>query len=102
MLRQNGMIDFVDELMDLVDEFLRQYQEQEGPFRNTLEKGLVVSYVLGCIRQDTETIWDALGQSPVFRGVSPRAIYEESNGEESLSEKNGLLPAIRERDWLEV
>jgi len=101
MLRQDGMIDFVGEIMDLVDEFLRQYEEREGPFRNALEKGLVVSFVLGCIRQDTEAIWDALGQSPRFRGVSPRAIYGESSGE-SLSEENGLLPGIRERHWLEV
>lgn len=95
------MIDFGDEIMGLVDEFLRQYEELEGPFRNALEKGLVVSFVLGCIRQDTEAIWDALGQSPTFRGVSPRAIYEESNGE-GLSEENELLSEIRERHWLEV
>jgi len=101
MLRQDGMIDFAGEVMDLVDEFLRQYEEREGPFRNNLEKGLVVSFALGCIRHDTEDIWDALGQSPTFQGVSPRAIYEESSGE-GLLEESGLLPEIQERHWLEV
>ena len=101
MLRQDGMIGFVYEIMGLVDEFLRQYEEQEGPFRNNLERGLVVSFALGCIRQDTEDIWDALGQSPTFRGVSPRGIFEESSGAGS-SEESALLSGILERHWLEV
>ncbi len=99
MLGQDGMIDFVDEIMGLVDEFLGQYEQREGPFRNELEKGLVVSYTLGCIRRDTEQIWDALGQSPTFRGISPRAIYDEG-GEADPLEESGLLSRIQDRRWL--
>lgn len=98
MLGQDGEIDFTDEIMGLVDEFLRQYEERESPFRNELEKGLIVSFALGCIRQDAEHIWDALGKLPAFRGVSPRAIYEESAEPDSSAESE-LLTKIRERHW---
>ena len=101
MLNTDGTICFADEIMGLVDEFLRQYQEREGPFRNELEKGLIVSYALGCIRQDTERVWDALGQAPVFRGVSPRGLYEQDVSE-GVEEGSDLASKIEARRWLKL
>jgi len=101
MLDSDGTICFVDEVMRLVDGFLRRYQEQEGPFRNGLEKGLVISYALGCIKQDTERVWNALGQAPLFRGVSPREVYEEGVATDSAGTSE-LVSRIRERRWLEL
>jgi hypothetical protein len=101
MLDQDGTICFADEIMGLVDGFLQEYQEQEGPFRNELEKGLVVSYALGCIRQDTERVWDALGQASIFRGVSPRGLYEQG-ASEGAKEDSDLASRIAARQWLRL
>ena len=101
MLDQKGTICFADEIMGLVDGFLRKYQEREGSFRNALEKGLVISYALGCIRQDTERVWDALEQAPVFRGVSPRGLYEQGVSEGAKLDSD-LASKIEARHWLKL
>jgi hypothetical protein len=101
MLAQDGTISFGEEIMGLVDQFLQQYEEREGPFRNELEKGLVISYALGCIKQDAECVWNTLSQAAVFRNISPRGIYEECTKEDSAA-KSELLERLRSRRWLEI
>ncbi|MBC7264417.1 MAG: hypothetical protein H5T64_08675 [Chloroflexi bacterium] len=99
MIRPDGTFDFLTELMTVVEDFLAEYERCEGPFRNSLEKGLVISYVLGTMRQDLDALWEALERAPVFRGVSPRRAYEEYG--EAGEPGPDLLAAIRERGWVE-
>ena len=77
MLNHDGSFSFTEELMTLVDTFLAEYEGTKGALRNDLERGLVMSYVLGAMLCDLELIWEALGASPVFGQLDPRAIYEE-------------------------
>lgn len=77
MLNYDGSISFTEEVMALVDAFLDEYEETKGAPCSHLDRGLVISYILGAILCDLEIIWEALGSSPIFGRHDPRAIYEE-------------------------
>ncbi|HHX63454.1 MAG TPA: hypothetical protein GX702_01035 [Chloroflexi bacterium] len=105
MLRQDGAISFVPELVELMDEFIANYEATEGPLRNDLERGLVLAYILGVMCCEIEAIWDTLAQAPVFGSVHPKAIFE--NCASSTDPKTGeraetILREIRNRGWLKI
>ena len=77
MLDERGRISFASELLDTVDAFLDEYQARDGRLPSDLQRGLVISYVLGVLRCDLETLWDCLGEADVFGALHPRAIFEE-------------------------
>lgn len=77
MLDREGTISFVSEIMTAVDSFLADYERVKGPLRNDLERGLVISYVLGVMHCDLEAVWEAMGQSPIFGSLHPRAVFED-------------------------
>ncbi len=77
MLNRDGTFNFTEELMALVDAFLAEYEGTEGALHDDLERGLVMTYVLGAMVCDLELIWEALGGSPVFGRLDPLALYDE-------------------------
>jgi len=77
MLDQDSNISFVPEIMDAIDDFLVDYQARQGPLRNDLERGLVISYLLGVMQCEMQRIWDELGKQPVFGSLHPRAVFED-------------------------
>ena len=102
MLKQDGTISFLAELVTLVDTFLVEYEAQRGPLRNDLERGLVISYVLGVMRCDLEAVWDSLGQQPVFGTLHPRAVFDECACQEALdagSRQALVLQELHKRGW---
>jgi len=95
-LDKNGAFDFSNELIDTVTRFLIEYQEASGPFRNDLEKGLVISYILGTMRCDLEMIWDCLGENEVFGSLHPRAVFDNcADGEDAASQQ--MRAHVKER-----
>lgn len=77
MLNHDGSFSFTEELTALVDAFLREYEGAKGALCNELERGLVMSYVLGAMLCDLELTWEVLCTSPVFGRLNPRVLYEE-------------------------
>ncbi len=55
MLDQDANISFIQEIMDAIDAFLVDYQARHGQLRNDLERGLVISYLLGIMQCEIES-----------------------------------------------
>jgi hypothetical protein len=102
MLKQDGTISFVTEIAALVDTFLADYQAAKGPLRNDLERGLVVSYILGVMHCDLEMVWDELGKQPTFGALHPRAVFDECVCKEdpsTTSRQTLVQEELRKRGW---
>lgn len=102
MLQQNGTITFVPELMSLIESFLEEYENTEGALHNDLERGLVISYILGVMHCELDTIWDALDQVGAFGDVAPRAVFETcaDGAEAALSQRRAhILAEIERHGW---
>lgn len=102
MLNRDGSFSFTEELMALVDDFMAEYEGAKGTLRNDLERGLVISYVLGVMLCDLELLWEALGASPVFGRLNPRAIFEEcarQNAARSEARRQ-VEQELEQRGWL--
>jgi hypothetical protein len=84
MLNEKGRIEFVPELIEMLETFLADYEEIKGPLKNELERGLVMAYALGVMRCNLETVWDAVAEAPVFGPIRPRALFEECAAPESM------------------
>lgn len=84
MLNEEGRINFVSELMNVMEEFLAEYEEIKGPLSNELERGLVMAYAVGVMRCNLEAIFDSIGEAPVFGPLRPRALFEECAAPESM------------------
>ena len=105
MLDQNGSISFVSEIMDAVDTFLREYESHQGPLRNDLERGLVISYVLGIMHCEMQKIWDELGTASAFGSLHPRLVFENCLQPDRdnllLAERLSLIKReARRRGWI--
>jgi hypothetical protein len=102
MLDEQGRIGFASELMDAVDAFLDAYEEREGRASGDLERGLVISYILGVMRCDLEALWDCLGDAEVFGALHPRAVFEACGCDEpaAAERKAEIQTELRERGWL--
>lgn len=79
---EDGTICFVPELISTIRAFLKEYEEKEGPLGGDLERGLVISYALGVMRCDLETVWQTLGEAKTFPRLHPRDLFEECVGQE--------------------
>jgi hypothetical protein len=106
MLSEDGKIDFVSELMDVLESFLEEYEARQNPLENELERGLVMSYALGVMRCNLETIWDCVGQAPVFGPLKPRALFEETcaagEGAIRLALQDSIKRLLESRDLLHM
>jgi hypothetical protein len=102
MLQQNGTITFVPELMSLIESFLEEYESTEGALHNDLERGLVISYILGVMHCELSTIWDGLDQVGAFGEVHPRSVFETcANGTEATlrQRRARILAEIERHGW---
>lgn len=77
MFREDGTFSFHEEIMALAEEFCRQWEERQGPFKNRLEGALVLNFALCTIQDDLKEVLDQLEWQPVFGGISPREVYEQ-------------------------
>lgn len=96
---EDGRISFVSELVDAIQEFVKEYEEKEGTLSGDLERGLVISYALGVMRCDLEAIWRELGEAPIFERLHPRDLFEQCVGErlEDTEQKRAIREALRKR-----
>ncbi len=103
MLNQEGTISFISELLGAMDQFIADYEARQGPLNNDLERGLVLSFILGIMRCELETIWDCLAKAPIFGDLHPRLVFEECLNKE-LSQNAARVALIeqelRKRGWL--
>lgn len=104
MLDERGRITFASELLDTVAAFLDEYQQREGHLSSDLERGLVISYVLGVLRCDLDTLWDCLGEADAFGSLHPRAIFEQCVCDEPVAEtrRADMLERLGRRGWLSL
>jgi hypothetical protein len=103
MLSSDGKIDFTDELMGLVEDFVETYQASLGQFRNDLERSLVIAYALGVLSCNVDCLWNALGSAPAFGPVQPKRLFEECRqlDQEAMRQRLAVLGlAMQERGWL--
>ena len=84
MFHEDGTFNFHNEIMALAEEFCHQWEQRQGPFKNKMDGALVLNFALCTIKHDLEEILDQLELQPVFKGVSPREVYEQGGyGNES-------------------
>lgn len=103
MLEQDGSITFTSELVQIIDTFLSEYETAQGSLRNDLERGLVISYVLGVMRCELESIWDGLAEAAVFGSLHPRAIFEDcvkKNDQMAAFDREVVREMLRKKGWL--
>ena len=92
MFHQDGTFNFHEEIMALAEEFCQEWVQRQGPFKSTLDAALVLNFALCTIKHDLEQLLDQLEWQPVFKGISPREVYERGGyGDEppkGLSDKD--------------
>jgi hypothetical protein len=76
MFYDDDTFNFHHELMALAEEFCQEWVQRRGPFQTRLDGALVLNFALCTIKHDLEQLLDQLEWQPVFRGVSPREVYE--------------------------
>ena len=104
-MKEDGTISFVSELMGTLDTFLHQYEGARGPFRNDLERGLVISYALGVMRCELDSLWDSVAKTPAFAALHPRLVFEDCVAKDSDDLASKALEVVieeelQERGWL--
>ncbi|MHB9031901.1 MAG: hypothetical protein ACYC6L_02520 [Anaerolineae bacterium] len=80
MLDAEQRIDFTRDLIDIIENMLREYENVKGPLDSDLKRGLAVSFILGALRCNIEAIWDELAKAPHFAAQHPKAIFEDCQG----------------------
>ncbi len=76
MFHEDGTFNFHQEITALAEEFCQEWVRRRGPFESRLESALVLNFALSTIKHDLEQLLDQLERHPVFRGISPREVYE--------------------------
>lgn len=76
MFHEDDTFDFYEEIMALAEEFCQGWLERKGPFESELHGALVLNFALCTIKHDLEGLLDQLEWRPVFKGLSPREVYE--------------------------
>lgn len=103
MLEQDGSITFASELVQIIDTFIAEYEAAQGPLRNDLERGLVISYVLGVMRCELDSIWDGLAKAAVFGSLHPRMVFEDcvrKDAQMAAESREVVKEMLRDRGWL--
>lgn len=103
MIREDGAIYFASELVELVDRFMQEYEELEGPPQNDLERGLIIAYLLSAMRCDLELLSDCLSKQRVFGSLPPRRVLEECmdrDPRELEQRREQIRQALYEIGWL--
>ncbi len=96
MFYDDGTFSFHEEIMAIVEKFCQEWVKRKGPFGSRLEGALVLNFALCTIKHDLEDILDQLEWQPVFRGISPKEVYERDDY--GAAEPKGLT----DRDVIEL
>ena len=102
MLKEDGTISFADEILDALGGFLEEYESSRGVALSDLERGLILSYLLGVMRCEVEAIWDALGDREVFSTLHPRAVFDEcsqGDGHAAEQRRSAVVKALASSSW---
>ncbi len=103
MIRQDGTIYFASELVALIDRFLQEYEEVEGPPQSDLDRGLIISYLLNVMRCDIELLGDCLNKQDVFGNLPPKRVLEECMKQDPKGlelRREQIQRALYEAGWL--
>jgi len=112
MISQDGTIHFAEELLDLVERFLEDYEDIEGRVQNELDRGLVIAFALCAMRCDLDLLAQCVDGSQVFGRLSPRKVLDECADRDPIKraarraeaakalEARGLLEPARRRHSL--
>jgi hypothetical protein len=76
MFHPDGTFSFHEEIIALAEEFCQEWVQRREPFKNRLEGALVLNFALCTVKHDLEQLLDQLEWQPVFKGISPREVYE--------------------------
>jgi len=100
---EEGDISFVGRLMDVVDDFIVEYESARGSLESPLHRALVVSYALGVIHCDLDLLLQELGASGVLAGKDPRDLFREC-AQPALRRQEAYSVEVRsqlvERGWV--
>jgi len=76
MFHADDTFDFCEEIIALAEEFCQGWVERKDQFESELHGALVLNFALCTIKHDLEYLLDQLEWQPVFKGLSPREVYE--------------------------
>ncbi len=103
MIRQDGTIHFASEFVGLIDRFLQEYEEANGPPESDLDRGLIIAYLLHVMYCDLELLGECLSKQEIFGRLPPQRILEECTDrdpEELEQRREQIRQALHEIGWL--
>lgn len=77
MFNDDGSYNFHKEIMALAEKFCQEWQQRQEPFKSDLEGALVFNFALNTIKHDLEELVNQFEHQPVFKGISPKEVYEQ-------------------------
>jgi len=103
MITSEGKISFMCELMDLIDEFLDEYEAKRGPLGTELERGLVISYAMGVMLTELKCLSDSHAGADLFGNLDPRLIFKtcaQFDKEAVAAHKAATLKRLQDCEWV--
>lgn len=77
MIQADGTIDFTSELLSLIEQFLREFEEIQGTPLSGLDRALIIAYILQVMRCDLELVGKCLNRQSVFKLLPPEKVLED-------------------------
>lgn len=103
MITEDGTIYFASELVSLIDRFMQEYEELEGPPQSDLERGLIIAYLLNIMCCDLELLNDCLSKQRVFGSLPPGRVLQECmdrDPRELERRREQIRQALYKAGWL--
>lgn len=105
MISHDGTIHFASEFVGLIDGFLQEYAEVNGPPESDLDRGLIIAYLLKVMCCDLELLGECLSQQEVFGNLPPQRVLEECSDRdpaELAERREQVRQAFQKVGWLSV
>ncbi|MGQ9684079.1 MAG: hypothetical protein ACUVX9_16225 [Anaerolineae bacterium] len=99
MLDEAGRIEFVEELLDLMEPLLRGYECRQGQTLSQEERLGALAYGLGILRQDVDTLLAMATQDGALKGVDVDRMLREALGG-GADRADTVRQALQRRGWL--
>jgi hypothetical protein len=99
---QQSSIDLVTPLMDLVDDFVREYERLREPLSSDLERALVIAWVLSAMRCDLDVIWEGLVATGIFGAGDPSDLLDQCATRQEMRQAllRDVQCQVRVRGWV--
>ncbi len=95
-VRDEGELSFVPQIVAAIEAALREYEQRRGRLATPLDRALVISYLLGALRDDAAALWDELDGAAIFGGFSPGDLYQEMRpADVDASRRAAMREALR-------